>query len=353
MSRRAHLSVIAVVMLVGRQLTAASPETEIAIVSSQGCRPELRERIAQQIAGIADPVVWSCLSRLDQEEPFKPVAAGPALRFWIDLTPATEARLTLRDRRSDRFVVRRMPLPTGLDEIGREEIGQIVRSALLAAEAGPDETLTRADARAEIARWPQLSAPPAAPPPARETPPQPPFPFIHIDFEEAFGALRAFAPQIPVVGEVGVAGAIRRPGPFGVRLHASYQLPARYDATPVGVALSAFVFRAALFASRRLGRTVDGRLGAGGGLTRMSFTPQSEGTAATAGPAGAFWYATGNIFAGADFRLGAHVVARLTAFLDVLAADVHYDLRQPDGTPRRVLVPHRFQPGLALGITWR
>src|SRR3954454_20609898 len=33
----------------------------------------------------------------------------------------------------------------------------------------------------------------------------------------------------------------------------------------------------------------------------------------------------------------------------VVGADVHYDLRQPDGTTRRVLFPSRFQPGVALG----
>ena len=36
----------------------------------------------------------------------------------------------------------------------------------------------------------------------------------------------------------------------------------------------------------------------------------------------------------------------------VVGADVHYDLRQPDGTTRRVLFPSRFQPG-ALGIAVR
>lgn len=47
---------------------------------------------------------------------------------------------------------------------------------------------------------------------------------------------------------------------------------------------------------------------------------------------------------------GAHLVAGLTVFGDAVGADVHYDLRDLDGTTRRVLVPYRFQPGLALRL---
>jgi hypothetical protein len=119
------------------------------------------------------------------------------------------------------------------------------------------------------------------------------------------------------------------------------------------VTMSAFILRAGLFASGHLGGTFDGRLGAGGGVTRMSFAPQSTGTGATAAPAGVFWYGTGSLFAGLEARLATHLVIRLTAFLDLVAADIHYDLRQADGTVRRVLAPSRFQPGLALGLGWR
>jgi hypothetical protein len=355
------LALAIAVAVVGRA-GAAHAETAIAIVSARTCPPELRERIAQQIAGVVDDAVWSCRAQVDQEEPFR--SAPPdrdGLQFWIDLTPVTEARLTLHDGRSDRFVVRRIPLPRGLDEIGREEIGQIVRSALLAARAGPEETLTRAEARAEVARWsqprpaaPRPAAPPPAPPapPARREPPPPSPPLVHLELGELFGAARAFASAVPVVAEIGLGG-LARLGWIAGWAQASYQLPARDDATPVAVELSAFALRGGLAVSRRLGSTFEGRLGAGGGVTRMSFTPQSDGLLATAAPPGTFWYGTGRVFTRLDAHLGAHLVAALTVFLDVVGADVHYDLRLPDGTTQQVLAPYRLQPGVALGIAYR
>ena len=376
MSWRARLALGLGIMAVGGSVARAAATVEIAIVAPEKCPADLRERIAQQIAGLTEPVEWSCLPRFDQEDPFQPLAAGPRLRFWIDLTPETEARLTLRDGRSDRFLVRRVPLPRGLDEIGREELGQIVRSALLAMGAGTEETLTRAQARAEIARWPRPPAPPlatapAAPPASARTPPPaaasaPPLktapvdgrqstrpPLISLDFAGAFGAARAFAPSIPVVAEIGLGGEIVHPGPFGGWVEAGYQLPARYAATPLGVELSALAFRAGFRASRRLGSAMEGRLGAGGGLTRMSFAPQGTAAVAAVAPPATFWYGTARILAALERRLSTHVVAGVTAFVDVVGSNVHYDVAQPDGTTRRVLVPYRFQPGLALEIGWR
>lgn len=341
-----RLGVLAGLAIAGQP--AARAETAIAIVAPARCPPELRERIAEQIAGEADGVTWSCLSRFDGEEPFRNAAAGRGeLEFWIDLTHGPEARIMLRDARSDRFVVRRVPLPDGLDEIGREEIGQIVRAASLAVRAGPEDTLTRAEARAEVARWPQPPAPPP-PAPARRRPP----PSLNIDVE-AFAAARALASPVPVVAELGLGGDLGRLGPLEGWVEASYQLPARYQGTPVSVALSAFAVRAGIQAVGHLSARWEGRLGAGGGATRMSFTPRSQGTAATAAAPGAFWYATGRALAGVDARLAAHLVVGLTAFLDVVGADVHYDLRQPDGTSSRVMAPYRFEPGLAVGIASR
>ena len=57
-------------------------------------------------------------------------------------------------------MVRRIALTNGLDELGREQIGQIVRFAALAVRAGEGETLTRTEARAAVADWP---GPPRAP----------------------------------------------------------------------------------------------------------------------------------------------------------------------------------------------
>ena len=354
--RRPRLALALAVAICSGTAAAAGPATTIAIVASPSCPPQLRERIAEQIADLADDVGWSCLSQIDEEGPFGGSVAGrERLEFWIDVTAGAEARILLHDGRSDRFVVRRVPLPRGLDEIGREEIGQIVRAALLAVRAGPDETLNRAEARAEVASW-------AQPPPTRPqaTPAAAaalgraggiagrPF-ALEVT---AFGAVRAFASPVLTVAEAGVGLQLGRWGPVAGWLEGAGQFPVDYEGSPVAVRLRALSLRAGLVVSGRLGDTLRSRLGAGAGLTRATFTPQADDATATAAPPGAFTYATGRMLAGIDGRLGAHAIVGLTMFLDLIAADVHYDLKGVDGTSRRVLSPYRFQPGAALGIGW-
>ena len=111
-----------------------SERAEITVVAVAPCAPRLREVIADQLADVTTEVVWTCRDRLDPEDQFRQtLPGGSALRVWIDLRLGAEARLTLE--RADRFVVRRIALTNGLDELGREQIGQIVRFAALAVRA--------------------------------------------------------------------------------------------------------------------------------------------------------------------------------------------------------------------------
>ena len=169
--RRLWLASLVVALVVPSLARAAA--LQIAIVADGDCPPALHDRIAEQLADIAERVSWSCLASFDAEDPFRAPAGAPVtLQIWVDVTPGLEARLMLRDLRADRFVVRRIPLPRGLDEIGREEIGQIVRAAALAVLAGPAETMNREQARAEISRWPRPRRRHSAAPPSKARPPR-------------------------------------------------------------------------------------------------------------------------------------------------------------------------------------
>lgn len=348
------LAGVVLAAVAGTAAGARAAPVAIAIVAPERCPPALQERIAEQLADVADAVEWSCLRRLDDDEPFRSDAApADELRFWIDVRSGSEVRFMLRDSRSDRFVVRRIPTPGGLDEIGREEIGQIVRSALLAVRAGPQESLTRAEARAEIARWSQPAPAPKqlpAPTPAGGSARSPRRPLaIEVG---GFGSVRAFAPQVPAAGELGIGIRIGRWGSLDGWLDVGSQWPVRYRGTPLGVDLGVLSARAGLDAVVRLGGRMEGRVGAGAGLTRTTFTPQPASSEAIADPPGVFWAATARALAGVDARLSAHAVLGLTAFVDVTGADVHYDVRQSDGAARRVLTPRRVQPGVALRLAW-
>jgi hypothetical protein len=114
----------------------------------------LRDVVAEQLADLTRDLVWTCRERIDPEEAFRSDGAGEgAIRIAIELRAETEARLTLGDTRSDRFVVRRVPLRNGLDEVGREQLGQIVRFSTLALRSGSSQTLSRTEARAAVASW--------------------------------------------------------------------------------------------------------------------------------------------------------------------------------------------------------
>ena len=350
-----------IVLAIGAPAVAHAAEVQIAIVADGNCPAALRDRVAEQVADIADRVSWSCLESFDTEEPFRSPDVQPGtLQIWVDVTPHTEARLTLRDVHADRFVVRRIPLPRGLDEIGREEIGQIVRSAALAVLAGPAETMNREQARAEISRWkqPATTVPsPQAPPKAPLTgEPDRPSPraagSTHLLQISAMASARGFATSIPLVEEVGVAAAIVRPGTIGFWIEAAYQLPAQDSASPVGVKLDAVAVRGGLGVSFTLSPILAARLGAGGGFTRTSFTPLGSGGAVTIDPSGEFFTALGRVFAGLDVRIGTSVVGGVAVSCDAVGEDVHYDLHQSDGTTQRVLTPFRLQPGVALQIGW-
>ena len=359
--RQHRLRLALIFVALGTPSVARAAGLKIAIVANGECPPALHERIAEQIAEIADSVSWSCLASFDAEEPFRSPNVDPnTLQIWVDVTPGSEARLTLRDARADRFVVRRIPLPRGLDEIGREEIGQIVRSAALAVLAGPGESMNRAQARAEISRWTR----PTPSPRSATTPPESP-PASESSHDAArthepghplqigpVVSARAFATSIPVVEEVGVAAVLGGSNWIGFWIDVGYQVPAKDNASPVGVRLDAVAARAGLLASVTLRPALIARLGAGAGFTRTSFTPLGDSSTITTAPPDAFFSVAGRLFAGVDVRLSRAIVAGAALFCDAVGADVHYDLHEPDGSTRRVLTPFRLQPGIALQVGW-
>lgn len=344
-------------------VAARATSVRITVAAEETCAPALRERLQEQLAGVADRVAWVCLRRLDVDEPFQVAGtAADALQIWIDVTQQAEARVTLRNGKADRFIVRRVLLPRGLDEVGREEIGQIVRAAALAIESGGEQTtLSREQARDEVSRW----APPARPavPPPR--PPPRPAPAVEAPPAPHTGerrsarfelgpvvSARAFSTPVPVVGEVGLAAAFGPVRGLGGWLEGALQLPARDDADPAGVELQALAVRAGAMVAVPVGRSLRLRIGAGAGLTRTSFTPRADPAQVAGARPGAFWSVAGRVLAGADLPAGAHVLAGAAIFCDVVGEDVHYDLVEPDGSTRRVLAPFRLQPGLALRIAW-
>lgn len=325
---------------------------EVTLVGgSPPCPPSLRGVVAEQLADLTPHLLWVCQERIDPEEAFRSDGAGgDAIRIAIELRVGTEARLTLGDTRSDRFVVRRVPLRNGLDEVGREQIGQIVRFSTLALRSGSSLTLSRTEARAAVASWAAPSTREAPPPPADRTPREP---RLAVDVGPIW-SVSAFSREIPVVQDLAIGAAVRGTAShLWGWLEAGYRLPASEQAEPVGVELSAASLRLGLAVGQAGTRPLSLGGGAGIGLERVSFTP--IGGAASVQPAApdAFWSTSARLMFGGEWRPTARLSIGARLSCDIAAADVHYDLRGADGSARRVLTAFRIAPGVGIGVAWR
>ena len=331
--------------------TPRLPRVAVSVMSGVPCPPSLREVVAGQLADLTSDVVWTRGDRFDPEEVFRSDAGqAGVVRVFVDLRAGREARLTLADARSDRFVVRRVPLANGLDELGREQIGQILRFAMIALRAGDRQTLSRAEARAALADLP----PPGGPVNAQlRGEPTPRGPRSTVDIA-AIGSLQALAPEIPAVAELALAAGIGRVGsPLSGWVEAGYRLPASYHAEPVGVQLSAASLRLGIAVGRSRARLVSFSAGAGVGVGRVWFAPIGAAASVVPAASDAFWTGTARLWIAIALRVTSSLAigARLTC--DVAAADVHYDLHDASGAPLRVLTERRVAPGFGLGIAWR
>jgi hypothetical protein len=89
---------------------------------------------------------------------------------WILAPNATLVRLVFADNAQQRFLIREVPLPEGLDDVARESIGQIVESSLLALLQGA-AAISRTEVHQAMGQF--MDATPVAPAPPVAAPAQP------------------------------------------------------------------------------------------------------------------------------------------------------------------------------------
>ncbi len=326
-------------------------------VTPSGCAPRLREVLAEQLAGVGAPLTWWCRATGNPDAPLRGTTSA-GLKVWIDVTRLGEVRVILGrgDGGSDRFVLRRIPLAGGLDEIGREEISHIVRSGTLALLAGNADTLSRDQADAELSRWGQPPPPPAAPAvvPATGTPrtTQPRTPWHPIVTLGPAWSVLLFSPQVRVVHELALSAGLAA-GSFGLWADAGHRLPATYQTDAVGVELAAWSLR--LGVALRIGAPgpVTFGFGAGAGLDRISFSPRAGASTIAVAPADSYFALSVRGLLSLDYRARAHLTMAVRLFCDVATQDIHYDFRDADGTTRRVVAPYALTPGVSLSVAWR
>jgi hypothetical protein len=149
---------------------SASPSTitgvEIAIAAAPpAAATAVREDLEDLLARRGITARYRRLAAVDREEVLRPSSESPCTLacIWIDLGVATAGRalVYISARASEQVVVRSLPLPSGVDEVAREEVSHIVASSVEALQAGLPLPVVAERADSAIAKTTRSPPPPA------------------------------------------------------------------------------------------------------------------------------------------------------------------------------------------------
>jgi len=342
---------------------SVAPRVQVILVGALGDDLALAALVREWLEGSDLAPSVTRAERLDLAELRVPGPDGAPVRLWLVPVGGERARLYVAEPRARRYFSRDVPIPAGLDEVGREHVAQVVLSSTLAFLAGtasvPLEQVERAwiddgahrPAPAGATSTTASAAAPAPPPPPAPTPRRDAAaPTAQIGLGGLYG-----------VADGGAAGLATGPGLLlelattlgrvrvGGQLEGAYRLPREVPTEHLTLELRGATACAAAEACAALHPRVCWRLAAGAGVTVTEVVPTPRGGAAVTTVArdrasaavlrvaiGPEWHR-----AGARAGLGAH--------LDVTPVGLRYEL--VDGAARRSeLVLPRVAAGLAISI---
>ncbi len=343
----------------------APPQVEIAVVAETPNAGALAARIVSWFHGAAGHAHASTPKGLDSSTVFAPTAA-PGVRVWVLLRSAASARLFFaveeRAGGAPRYLVNDIALDTGLDELGMEQLAQVVYLSAMALWAGNVES-SRSEVEASlrqtsIAKEKSVRAAPAVVAPfaqasadrARLTA------RLGVEASERFGAELG----LPRVGVTFGVLAQRSSALIGVHLHADVAVPETVQRSGLDLAFSGEGLRLGVLGERKLsGKSwVGAELGTGLDVVRYRVSPETS-TALRLAPGGtdvrplvylsSFARWTVGPF---SFRGGPEVVVQLE--------HTHYDIlddsaaggSSSSNNHAPIYTPWVVQPGLALGAAW-
>ena len=278
-------------------------------------------------------------------------------RVWIDVRSDT-CVVSIADTTWERIYQRRMARPAGSDEVTREQVAQVVVSAIEAMLAGGTIGVAR-----------ETLAPPPPVPPARAAEPVPPpveqvpapsveaGPRPTVVLGVGYEAL-AFATSSVAHGPLASLRGALEEGRWtaGLDLSAQWRAPLVVDETPIGVRLDVKSFRLVLEGARSLFPRMALRAGVGPGLDVIDIEPRGvsrsgEGSEPTITVEAKRSRVSPVLrwTVGIDARPAPGVHVMLAAVLDHALTNRSYVVRQ-DGVEREVLAPFDVRPGLTLSI---
>jgi len=323
------------------------------VVGSDDKLPALREALGPHELGSAR-VRWSRASRVDPSDVLRAQSGEVAVRCFIDLSALPEARLYFADRSAQHFLARYLDLAHGLDELGKEELGQIVASSIEVLLDNAASGMDRGQMTSVLAERPHST----------EGTPDTGAKEIKLGHPEesapvvlgwgVFYSIQGFSDEIGLSQGPGLLGTIDLPilnGRFSLRWSGQYVLPQQLEGSLIGARLDTIALRLGGGLGRDAGKSA--RIGAwlGGGIDVVYIDPR-PGSAEGAVLSSARYSQTTVLNGGAQVcvRLTRDVSFTAAIFGDADFRQRHYDLTTPGGVAT-VLEPWRIRPGLLLGLT--
>ncbi len=334
---------------------AVPPRVELTIVGETPNAETLETRVLSWFRGQATTTVSSRSRALDSDSVLAP-SSEPGVRVWIVLRTPTAARVffAVQERALDsrRYLVNDVELDGGLDELGMEQLAQVVYLSAMGLWAGNLESSQKeVEERLRSIDVEQHPPPPRPKPrPAAKLEPPPPRASIRAGFE--YWA-RYQGDEGLANGPGATFGIFASPSPheLGARLHAGLLLPRRLDATGVEIELRGASFALAMAVDVKAARNFWLSMEAGPGLDVVSYDTVSLEDSKLQPHSGDVDLRP---LAFASFGLRAKlgsVNLGAAALLAVQLVRTHYDVTQ-DAQQSEILVPWLVQPGVSLGIFW-
>jgi hypothetical protein len=359
-SRSWRFVAVGIAVLATTSAVGASPEEEaeptavVALIGTAGANAELAAVLTELLERQGVKTDIESEDRFEPDALLSQGAHDARVRVFVVLRGEHEARLYFRSPLGERFLLRKLALRSGLDEVGRELIAQVVETstvALLHSSAGisrDEASASLSEERAEAAPVKAVAAP--APLTTAKAPTEP-----KAELAGALGGhgfLQWMDDQGPVVG-YGIEGALGvvLPSNWIVRgaVDGDYRMPQDHAAGAVRATTSSFALRAGADAGKLFGVHAL-LLGLGAGLDFDHAAARSESSSVKpAAPSDS----TAPIFRGAiRYELyKRHFWVSAAVFTDLSAVHTHYDLAEGRAAVR-VADFWSVRPGILVTLGW-
>ena len=297
--------------------------------------------------GVADrPIRWLPIGQVSVADVVRPrtEVGAQSARAWIDGSSPDRMRIYFANWNSERFLVREVPLPEGLNELALETVGQVIASSLSALMTDVRAGMSRAEITSVLV--------PEQPPPA---------PAARAPAWGAtwglFYAVQAFAPEQAVeqgpglIATLGPREGLWRPG---VWISGQYQLPETIDTGLIGVRLDTVSLRGGAEVGRVLGprTTLALRGGFGADLIHVAPREGSAGQVTMLSPDRFAWGFAAQMALAGTVRLDGDFALCVALLADADLDKRHYDVAV-DGVAMRALTPWWVRPGVLVAVGWR